>query len=242
MNGPCPDRQDSIADYALGALDREQAEGLRKHLADCHDCRAYLQRLEQQGEALAALGRQVEADAEARQDKVIGVLEGVRAAPARRTPLAVGRLARLAVAAVLVLGAGIVIGRLTTPPPVDVEQLRADVETAVLASLTPAVRRDLLTQVDGRVQAALSAREAQVQAEIVAQVREDLRVFAAQLLSGTETRMDRRLAELVELVEAARRTDRQRVAKALEQIQTKMGMRLYSLAARTTDLPASMPN
>jgi hypothetical protein len=78
--------------------------------------------------------------------------------------------------------------------------------------------------------------------EIVAQVREDLRVFATQLVSGTEARMDLRLGELVELIEAARRTDRQRVAKALEQIRTKMGMRLYSLAARTDDLPGAVPN
>jgi anti-sigma factor RsiW len=236
MNGPCPDRQDSIADYVLGALDREQAEVLREHLADCHDCRAYLHSLEQQGEALAALGRRVEADAKARQDRVIRALED--AGPVRKAPVLAIRLARLAVAAVFVLGAGIVIGRITARPPVDVEQLRADVETSILASLTSAVRQEA----DARVQTALSAREAELQAEIVAQVREDLRVLAAQLVSGTEARMDQRLAELVELIEAARRTDRQRVAKALEQMQTKMGMGLYSLAARTNDLPRGVPN
>ena len=242
MNGPCPDMQERIADYVIAALDDEQAEALRSHLAGCDKCRRYLKDLEEQGQSLIGLGREIEADAASRQDRVIEALEG--AAPGRRytAPLFVGRLARVAVAAVLVLASGIVIGRLTAPQPVDVKRLCADVETSVLAALTPAVQQDLLTEVDRRVQAALSADEAKQRAEIVEQVRQDLRVFAAQLTAGSEARMDQRVAELVQLIEAARLKDRQRVATALDQMRTKMGMSLYSLAARTNETLAPGPS
>jgi len=242
MNGPCPDMQERIADYVLAALDDEQAGALRNHLAGCDNCRRYLKDLETQGQSLIGLGREIEAGASLRQDKVIEALENVAPAGHREVPLFVGRLARMAIAAVLVLGAGIIIGRLAAPQAVDVERLRADIETSVLAALKPAVRGDLLTEVDRRVQAALSADGAEQQAEFVEQIRRDLRVFAAQLMAGSEARMDQRVAELVELIEAARRKDRQQVARALEQIRTKMGMGLYSLAARTSDVPAAVPN
>ena len=242
MNGPCPEMQERIADYVIAALDEEQAGALRKHLAGCDDCRRYLKDLQEQGQSLVGLGREIEAGAGVRQDRVIEALEDVAPAGRREAPLLLGRLARMAVAAVFVLGAGIVMGRLTAPQPVDVDQLRADVETSVLASLSSFVERDLLTEVDRRVQAALSADGAERQAEIVEQIRQDLRIFAAQLTAGAEARMDQRVAELVELIEAARRKDRQQVARALEQMRTKMGMRLYSLAARTNDVPVAVPD
>ncbi|MBN2132076.1 MAG: hypothetical protein JW741_21425 [Sedimentisphaerales bacterium] len=242
MNGPCPDMQEPIADYVIAALDEEQAGALRSHLAGCDNCRRYLKDLQEQGQSLVGLGREIEAGASLRQDRVIQALEGVTPAGRREAPLLVWRLARMAVAAVLILGAGIVMGRLTAPQPVDIDRLRADVETSVLASLKPAVGQDLLTEVDRRVQAALSADGADRQAEIVERIRQDLRVFAAQLTAGSEARMDQRVAELVELIEAARRKDRQQVARALEQMKTKMGMGLYSLAARTSDVPVAVPN
>jgi len=242
MNRPCPDMQEQIADYVIAALDAEQAEVLRQHLAGCDSCRRYLNDLERQGQSLIGLGREIKADANLRQDKVIRALDNIAPAGGRRVPLLVGRFARVAVAAVLVLAAGIVIGRRTTPQPVDVERLRADIETSVLASLRPAVEQDLLTEVDRRVQEALSADHADLQVKIVEQLRDDLRVLTAQLVSRSEARVDQRVAELVQLIEAARLKDRQQTAKALDQIRTKMGMGLYFLAARTSEAPATVPN
>jgi hypothetical protein len=54
--------------------------------------------------------------------------------------------------------------------------------------------------------------------------------------------MDERVVELVQLIEAARLKDRQQTAKALDQIRTKMGMGLYSLAARTNETSTPVPN
>ena len=235
MNGPCPQWQDKIIDYTLAALDARQAETLREHLGECSDCRQYLHSLNARGEALAALGAEIEAGMSAREDRVIEALEEIAPAEvsARRVLPFVGGFLRTAVAAVVVLGAGILIGRATGPKPVDVAELRMDLEASVVAALESAVREDALAEMERRLQAALSADDPQLRIELAEQVRRDLRAFAAQFASSSEAMMDRRFAELVQLIEAARLKDRQQVARALQQIRTQTGGGLQSLAALT---------
>jgi hypothetical protein len=235
--------QDRIVDFMLGALDADAARAVQEHLDRCPNCRQYLQSLRAQGDALVGLGREVGADMEARQARVIEALEKV-------SPVAVGMgrilpftggFVKTAVAAVLVLGAGVVIGRWTAPRPVDVEQLRAELEASVAASLQPALREGILAEVDRHLQARLSERDEQLRAEVVEQVRRDLRVLASQFVASSEKLVDERFAEIVQLVEAARRTDRERVAKALEQITTRTGQGFQSLA-RANASPAAIEN
>ncbi len=241
MSQPCDDMQERILDLTLGVLNAEHARDVQRHLDTCDSCRRYAQALTEQGESLAALGRQVQADMDARRGRVIEALQGVAPARPRVLPFA-GRFARAAVAAVLVLAAGIVIGRLSSPESIDVEQLRADLRASIVASLQPAVRQAVLSDVDGRLEAALAARDERIATELVELLRQDLRVIAAELTTGSERLVDERFADVVQLIEAARQTDRRQVAKALEQIRTQTGMgfvRLASLAEKT--LPAG-PN
>ena len=74
MNGPCPEMQDKVADYALGTLDTQQTEALQEHLAGCEACRQYAESLQKQAQSLVALGRRLDADMEGRRDKVIEAL------------------------------------------------------------------------------------------------------------------------------------------------------------------------
>jgi hypothetical protein len=243
--------QDHIADYVLGALDEKHVEALEQHLGGCERCRGYLERLRGHDGALVALSAEVEQGMTGRREKVIQALQDV--VPAEPTagrvlPL-VNRLVRMGVAAVLVLGAGIAIGRLTAPDPVDVEQLRRDLERSVAASLGPAVRESLLAEVDQRLETGLTDEYAGLSAALAEQVRRELRAFGAQLMSGTEAMMDRRLDDFVQLIEAARLNDRQRVARALEQIEHKrlrdvrqIGLGLRTLAAQTADDATTMQN
>jgi hypothetical protein len=244
MNKPCPDMQDQIVDFMLGALDAEAARAVQEHVDRCPDCRQYLQSLREQGDALVGLSREVCADMEARQNRVIEALEKVSPVAAgmgRILPFTRGFI-KTAVAAVLVLGAGVAIGRWTAPRPVDVEQLRAQVEASVAASLQPALREGILAEVDRHLQAGLSGRDEQLRAELIEQVRRDLRVLASQFAASSEKLVDDRFAEVVQLVEAARRTDRERVARALEQITTRTGLGFQTLAARANAAPATIEN
>jgi len=244
MNRPCPDRQDRLADYLLGALAAGAAKAVQEHLDRCANCRQYLQNLQRQSETLVRLGREIGADMEVRQAKVIEALEDVAPAEAgmsRVFPF-IGGYLRTAVAAVLVLGAGITIGRWTGPHPVDVGQLRAELQASVTASLQPVVGESVLAELDQRLQTGLSASDERLRAELGEQVRRDLRVLAAQFAANSERLVDERFADIVQLIEAGRRTDRERVAKALEQITTRTGLGFQTLAARAQEPSAPIQN
>jgi hypothetical protein len=242
MNRPCPDMQDQIVDFLLGALDADAARAVQEHLDRCPDCRQYLQSLREQGDALVGLSREICVNMETRQTRVIEALAKVSpvGAGVRRILPFTGGFIKTAVAAVLVLGAGVVIGRWTAPRPVDVEQLRTQLEASVAASLQPSMRESILAEVDRHLQAGLSARDEQLRAELVEQVRRDLRVLASQFAANSQKLVDDRFAEIVQLVEAARRTDRERVARALEQITTRTGLGFQTLAARANASPATI--
>jgi len=222
MNRPCPDMQDRIADYVLGALDAAQAEALQEHLDECSVCRQYLQSLKEQSESLVELGRAIGSDMTARQDRVIEALQDV--APAERVLPFVGGFVKTAVAAVLLLGVGIAVGRWTAPRQVDVEQLRADLQTSVLA------------RVDQRLQA-----EAQQRTELTLQTQKDL-VMLAQQCTGLENLINGQFTELVDLIEAGRETDRRRVEKALLEIRARTGLGLQAIAVRADNRATTVQN
>lgn len=288
MSRPCDDMRDMMVDLTLGILNEEQRRDVQTHVDACESCRRYMQALEDESEALIALGQTVQADMGARQTKMIETLQTVAPAKPKVLPF-VGGFVRTAVAAVLMLGAGIVVGRLTSPRPVDVEQLRAELQTSIVASLQPTLREGVqadveqlgsdlqssltaslqsavresvradsvqlrtdlrssvaarvepmlrervLADVDERLASALAASEERVATEVVEQVREDLRVITTELMASSQGLLDQRFSEVVQLIEAARQTDRRQVARALEQIKTQTGMGLLRLAARTEE-------
>ncbi|OHB63674.1 MAG: hypothetical protein A2Y77_13315 [Planctomycetes bacterium RBG_13_62_9] len=220
MTRPCPDMQDRIADYVLGALDPQQTQALQEHLGRCDACRRYAQDLQGEAQSLVALGREIKAGMGARQDRVMQALQDVSpaGAGARRVFPFIGGFMRTAVAATLILGAGVTIGRWTAPGPVDVEQLRADIEASIVASLKPAVQEAVLAQVDRRLQAGLAAHDAS---------------FRAQLQDDSEQLMEKRFAEFIQIIDEARLKDRQHVARALDRITAQTGAGLQTLALAT---------
>ncbi len=143
---------------------------------------------------------------------------------------------KFAAAAVLMIGAGYIAGRLSAPKPVNVQELQAALESSLKSSLVPAIRQELLSQMDDRWQSTLTASNAKVKDELARQVRRDLSEFAAQTLAASGTRTDQRLNELIQLIEAARIQDRQRMASAFDYIESRFGNGLVTLAARTDEL------
>ncbi|MBA7701784.1 hypothetical protein ES703_110530 [subsurface metagenome] len=136
------------------------------------------------------------------------------------------QIAKFAAAAVLLLAVGYATGRLSAPT-VDTEELRA------------AIRQDLLEQMNDRWQSAFAAGCAQLKEELQRQVRRDLTEFAAQTLAASGTLTNQRLMELIQLIEATRRRERQQIEAAFEQIeQEKILLRngLLAVAAQTNEL------
>lgn len=151
-------------------------------------------------------------------------------------PSCIGRLMKLAAAAVLMIGAGFIGAHLSTPEPLDVQELRAALESSLRSSLVPAIRQELLSEMDDRWQSTLAVSNAQIKDELARQVRRDLTEFAARTLEASGTRTEQRLMELIQLIEAARIQDRRRMVSALDYIESRFGSGLVTLAARTDEL------
>jgi hypothetical protein len=94
------------------------------------------------------------------------------------------------------------------------------------------VQASILTRVDQRLQA-----EAQQRTELARQTDQHLYELAEQFAAGTESLeklMKGHFAELVDIIEAGRETDRWRVEKALQEMRTQTGMGLQALAVRAS--------
>ncbi len=153
------------------------------------------------------------------------------------------QLMKLAAAAVMMIGLGYLGGRLSAPAPIDAEQLRADIESSLRSTLEPAIRQDLLQEMDTRWESAFAARSVELKDEFQRQVRRDLMEFAAQTLTYASRQTDRALDELAQKIYAARVQDRQRTAEALQYLESnrlldrnKFGSGLVTLEARTNEL------
>jgi len=155
-------------------------------------------------------------------------------------PLMKRPIAKLAATAVLLIAIGYAVGRLSAPKT-DMEQLQSALETSLRASLTE--------EMNQRWQRAFTANCIKFKDELQQQVRRDLTDFAAQTLAASSTLTERRLIELVNLIEAARERDRQQVAAALEEIEfsrlqdkSQLGSGLVALAAQASELFDKRPN
>jgi hypothetical protein len=141
-------------------------------------------------------------------------------------------LARLAIAAAVLIAAGYAFGRASSPKPVDMGQLRATLE--------PALRESILSEATRDRQQALLAAYIQIKNDLTEQYRADLNRFAVQTFTASNTVTNRLLEELVQSVQASRLQDLQRVSEALGQIDAQraqdsrqLGTAMIGLAAST---------
>ena len=192
--------------------------------------------------ALSQAGPTQEATDRAMQ-KVRDALMADEARSTGSAPPSFSSLMKLAAAAVLMIGLGYLGGRLSAPAPLDAEQLRVDIGSSLRASLEPAMRQDLLKEMDTRWETAFATRTVELKDEFQQQVRRDLMEFATQTLTYTGNQTNQRLDELARQIYAARVQDRQRVAEALQYLESnrlqdknQFGEGLVTLASRTNEL------
>jgi hypothetical protein len=150
-------------------------------------------------------------------------------------------VAKLAAAAVLMIGAGFVGGRLSAPEPLNVQELQAILESSLKSSLVPAIRQQLNDEIDNRLQLALATERDMLKQELTRQVRHEHQIFAEQTLTAVSNLTDRRLMEFARTLEAARIKERQYVAAAFDYMGSRLGDGLVTLATRTDNYRGAEP-
>jgi len=121
-------------------------------------------------------------------------------------------LTKIAAAAVLLIAAGYATGRLSAPRAPDMAQIRA--------ALEPEIRKSLLDETKQYLQLGLANAYVRIQDELSQQYREDLRRAVLQSVTASNAVTNELLIELIESFNEAQSQDRQRIAAALEQIES----------------------
>jgi len=183
---------------------------------------------------------QVEPTKEAADRVIQKVRAALMADEGRRVGLAppslISGLVKLAAAAVLMIGAGFIGGRFSAPEPITVHELQTALESSLKSSLEPAIRQEMLAEIDNRLQLALATDNDTLKQELVQQVRRDMELFAEQTLTEVSILTDQRLMQFARILEAARIKERQHVAAAFDYMGSRFGDGLVTLATRTDNL------
>jgi hypothetical protein len=137
------------------------------------------------------------------QKNRILMFEGLRAAKS---------LTKIAAAAVLLIATGYATGRLSAPRAPNMEQIRA--------ALEPEIRKNLLDETKQYMQLGLANAYVRIQDELSQEYREDLRRAVLQSVAASNAVTNELLIELIESFNEAQNQDRQRIAAALEQIES----------------------
>jgi hypothetical protein len=151
---------------------------------------------------LAKLTEAAEPDTVQHKNRIL-LFEGLRATKG---------LTKIAAAAVLLIAAGYATGRLSAPRAPDLTQIRA--------ALEPEIRRNLLDETKQYLQLGLANAYVRIQDELSQQYREDLRQVALQSIAASNAVTNELLTQLIESFNEAQSQDRQRIAVALEQIES----------------------
>lgn len=141
---------------------------------------------------------------------------------------------KVATAAVLLIITGYAVGRLSAPRGPDAEQLQA--------ALEPAIRQNLLDEMENYWQLGLASNYVRLKDEFSQQYRNDLDQLAIQTLAASNAVTNELLEELIKSINTAQRQDRQWVAAALEQIElnrlrdnTQLSNAFATFAVQTED-------
>lgn len=121
-------------------------------------------------------------------------------------------LLKFAAAAVLLLAAGYIVGRVCAPRPPDIQQL--------YSTLEPAIRQKLLAEMGRYWQLSTAAAYAQLKEDLDQQYRQDLNRFATQTFAASTAVTNQLLEELIKSINSAQTQDRRWVTAALQQIES----------------------
>jgi hypothetical protein len=167
---------------------------------------------------------------------------GGRVQPIRAPRSALHNLLRLTAAAAVFVLLGYTAGRLATPKPMDLDQLREALAPSVAAAIEPALRTRLAEEMRRDYQLALAGMYVRVKEELTEQYRSDLNRYALQTLAASNAVTNELLTQLVQSIDTAQTQDLRRITRALYEIEmnrvqdkTQLASGLQTLAYRTED-------
>ncbi len=253
MNDDCERMKDKMADHLFDRLGAPDRDALNEHIARCSKCAEYFQTLKDEKALLGDFAEKVGAGMQQRKEKMAEAIR--RCDLTERTgrrfgwaAIAQSRIAKLAVAAGLLIAVGFFAGRLLPSRPADIEQLQAALETSLKASLEEGIYSSLIEQVKRDRESALERHYVRLKDELARQSRYEMNEIAGMTLTASRTATEQRLEELIALIEAARTIDHWQVARALEQVEsnrlqdrTRFGESLVSLASLKNEMTPDDP-
>ena len=158
----------------------------------------------------------------------------------RNPQSAIRNLFRLAAAAAVFVLLGYAIGRVTTPKPLDLDQLRAALAPSVASAIEPAIRARLADEMRRDYQIALAGMYVHVKEELTQQYRNDLNRMAIQMLAASNAVTNELLTQLVQNIDTAQTQDLRRITRFLYEMEmnrvqdrTQFASGLQTLAYRT---------
>jgi hypothetical protein len=128
--------------------------------------------------------------------------------------IAAKNLGKVAAVAVLLIAAGYTVGRLTAAQELDAKQLQA-----LESSLKPAIRRDVIDQLNKDWRLVLTSGFTQLKDELNQQFRSEMNQFAIQTLAASGAITNQHLKDLIAAINAAQTQERRWVLAAMEQIE-----------------------
>ncbi|MHC4458341.1 MAG: hypothetical protein ACYS0I_14890 [Planctomycetota bacterium] len=127
-------------------------------------------------------------------------------------------ITKLAAAALLLIAVGYISALLTAPRQLNAQQIQA-LQASLKSSIEPAIRRQLLEQLNAQWQLALANSSLQLKDELNQQFQSDLNQYAVWTLAASNTVTNKLLTELIQSINDAQNQDRRWVAAALDQIE-----------------------
>ena len=126
---------------------------------------------------------------------------------------------RLAAAAAILIFVGFSIGRGARSEPLDLAQLRQDLEPAIAAALEPAIREKLTLEMSRSYEVALAGTYVRLKDELTQQHRDDMNRYAMQTLAASNAVTNRLLADLRDSIKTEQTNDLRSVAAALQRLE-----------------------
>lgn len=224
MENNCQNIQEQILELITGVMSPEKTAELQRHIDSCPSCSKYLQALQADDKLLGNFAETMQPRVARVENNVIGALNlepstGQVKCISGWRKIMKGPIIRIAAAAMLLIVAGYVVGRVTAPRPIDVQKLRAEMEASLKSFLEPAIRRDVLERVKGDWQLAFTNSYLQLRSELDQRFRDQLDTYAVRTLAASNIVTNRLLAELIQSINAAQKQEHRWFATALEQVE-----------------------